>query len=273
MSNLPKSIYHFSFVILFGLVVACKTQQKSVNAQQNAPIVLQGPAWAAAWQQKAGEYRALCFQAYSLAKTRLDILLQQEHVKPPAIVTDIDETILDNSPYQIHQALQNEEYSDASWMEWTAKIDCDTVPGALSFLRYAKSKGVAIFYITNRLEAERDPTLKDLQRWGFPDAVNDHLTLKTTTSNKDLRRKNVMDNHEVLLLLGDNLGDFSGIFDKIPVTERNDLVQDNSWKFGSRFIVLPNVMYGSWDGAIYNYDHKLSAEGKEKAIIHSLKKY
>ncbi|WP_242204521.1 5'-nucleotidase, lipoprotein e(P4) family [Aestuariivivens insulae] len=254
-------------------LTSCKVQQSTVSTAQDAPMVLKGPAWAAAWQQKAGEYKALCHQAYNLAHMRLDDLIQQPFDKPLAIVTDIDETVLDNSPYQVHQAIHNAEYSDPSWVEWTARVDCDTVPGALSFFQYAKSKGVAVFYITNRLEEERGATLKDLQRWGFPDATDDHLTMKTTTSSKKLRREKVSNNYEILLLLGDNLSDFSAVFDKKPLEERNDKVRENASKFGNRFIVFPNAMYGDWDGAIYKHQYSLPPQEKESIIMQALKKY
>ena len=273
MLKINKTINYSIFFIFIGLAYSCKVQQKFEKTEQEAPIVLQGPGWAAAWQQKAGEYKALCYQAYNLARLRLDFLVQQTSEKPLAIVTDIDETVLDNSPYQVHQALRNAEYSDSSWMEWTARVECDTIPGALSFLRYAKSKGIAVFYITNRLEKERTSTLKDLQRWGFPDATDDHLSMKTNTSGKELRRSKVADKYEILLLLGDNLSDFSAVFDKKPMVERNNQVQDNAAMFGRRFIVLPNPMYGDWDGAIYNYQYNLPPKEKEKIIIGSLKKY
>lgn len=271
--NMPKQskiICYATFICVLSLL-GCKVQQKTLKT--DAPVVLQGPAWAAAWQQKAGEYKALCFQTYNLARTRLDDFLQEKHTKPVAIVTDIDETVLDNSPYQVHQALNNAEYSDSSWMEWTVRVDCDTVPGALSFLKYAKSRGVSIFYITNRLEEERIPTLKDLQRWGFPDAVDKHLTMKTTTSSKESRRQKVANTHEIIMLLGDNLSDFSKMFDKKPVEERNGYVLNNQAEFGNKFIVLPNVMYGDWDGAIYRYQYSLPVKEKEKTIINALKKY
>jgi 5'-nucleotidase (lipoprotein e(P4) family) len=270
MYMLKRSI---AFSLLIILVTACKVQNKMAVANHEAPVILQGPAWAAAWQQKAGEYKALCYQAYNLAQMRLDLLLQKQYDKPVAIVTDIDETVLDNSPYQVHQALQNAEYSDSSWIEWTDRVDCDTVPGALSFLIYAKSKGVAVFYITNRLEKERSATLKDLQRWNFPDATGDHLTMKTTTSGKEIRRQQVADHYEILLLLGDNLSDFSAVFDKKPLEERNDQAKNNASLFGNKFIVLPNAMYGDWDGAIYQFQYNLPAAEKEKIIMKSLKKY
>ena len=264
-----------SFIILFFLLTAagsCKVQRTTaVNTQTT--LVTQGPLWGAVWQQKASEYKALCYQAYNTAKMQLDILLQQSYSKPLALVTDIDETILDNSPYQVHIALQHEEYADASWMEWTKKVDCDTVPGALSFFGYAKSRGVDVFYITNRLETERDATLKDIQRWGFPDAVNSHLTFKTTTSGKEPRRQIVADTHEIIMLFGDNLSDFSAVFDKQPADIRNAATRDNAALFGTKFIVLPNAMYGDWEGMLYQYKHTLPPATKDSIIIGGLKKY
>lgn len=234
---------------------------------------VQGPAWGAVWQQKAAEYKALCYQAYNIARWKLDMILQQPHSMPLAIVTDIDETILDNSPYELHRALMDSGYTDASWMEWTAKAECDTVPGGFSFLKYAATKGVKIFYITNRLEAERSATLKDLQRWGFPDAVNENLFLKHNTSAKQSRRDIVAKDYEIVLLLGDNLSDFSAVFDKKPFETRNQVTMNNAALFGEKFIVLPNAMYGDWEETLYNYYHRLRPEQKDIIIKQQLRSY
>ncbi|MBW7891751.1 MAG: 5'-nucleotidase, lipoprotein e(P4) family [Chitinophagaceae bacterium] len=233
----------------------------------------QGPLWGAVWQQKAAEYKALCFQAYNTARIQLDAILKEQHNKPLALVTDIDETILDNSPYQVHSALKNEEYSDSAWIVWTKRIECDTVPGGLSFFQYAKSKGVSVFYITNRLEEERPQTLKELQRWGFPDADNEHLILKTAGSAKGPRRDIVSANYDIVMLFGDNLSDFSSVFDKKSLEERDSQTKGNAALFGSKFIVLPNLMYGDWESALYQYQHNLPVREKEQTIINGLNKY
>jgi len=270
-------ISYFFFIsticIGLGFFTACRVQKVSSVSQSANSLVIHGPLWGAMWQQKAAEYKALCYQAYNIARLRLDVILQQQHSKPLAIVTDIDETVLDNSPYEIHRALQDSGYSDETWMEWTAKVECDTIPGALSFLKYASSKGVRVFYITNRLEAERNPTLKDLQRWNFPDAVHDHLFLKQTTSGKEQRRGIVTKDHEIVLLFGDNLSDFSAVFDKQPFAERDARVTNNAQLFGERFIVLPNAAYGDWEGALYNFNYNLSASQKDSIIKKQLRTY
>ncbi|MBX3255558.1 MAG: 5'-nucleotidase, lipoprotein e(P4) family [Chitinophagaceae bacterium] len=270
-----NSISKLKFIFLFFLLAAsCKVQRNTAGSSTNAPsLVTQGPLWGAVWQQKASEYKALCFQAYNTARLQLDILLKEPHNKPLAVVTDIDETILDNSPYQVHIAGRNEEYADASWIEWTKRVDCDTVPGGWSFFQYAKSKGVSVFYITNRLEEERPQTLQDLQRWNFPDATNDHLILKTAGSGKGPRRDKVSQTHDIIMLFGDNLSDFSSAFDKQPTDTRNALTRSNAELFGTRFIVLPNAMYGDWESMLYQYRHELAPAIKDSIILQGLKKY
>jgi len=264
------------FVLAVTIVVtltSCRVQKNPSVALPAKPLVVDGSLWGAMWQQKASEYKALCYQAYNIARVRLDIILQQQHSKPMAIVTDIDETVLDNSPYAVHRALKDSGYSDESWMTWTAKVECDTVPGALSFLKYASGRGVQIFYITNRLEAERNATLENLKHWNFPDAVHEHLFLKQTTSGKEQRRSIVAKDHEIVMLCGDNLSDFSAVFDKQPFPERDKRVTDNAQLFGEKFIVLPNASYGDWEGALYNFNYNLSPAQKDSAILRQLKTY
>lgn len=241
------------FFLAFFLFFACKAPQ---HATQHTALVPYGPAFAALWQQRSAEYKALCFQAYNFARLRLNEDLQRGSSKPMAIVTDIDETVLDNSPYNVHVALKGENYSDKTWQEWTSKAIADTVPGALSFLKYAAGKGVHVYYITNRSEAERAVTLQNLQRWNFPDADNEHLIPKTSTSSKEDRRLAVAKTHEIILLMGDNLGDFSAIFEKQPADKRDAATKQSAAEFGNRFIVLPNPMYGDWLPALFQYNYK-----------------
>lgn len=268
---MKKSIVCALWVII--IFTGCHTPKQLAASKENeAAFYPYGPAWAALWQQQSGEYKALCFQAYHLAAMRLDELLKQQVTKPPAIVTDIDETLLDNSAYTVHQALAGQLYSEATWLQWTAKAAADTVPGALSFFRYAASKGVEIFYITNRLEEERAATLLNLRKWGFPDADDTHLMLKGATSNKDDRRAKVAETHHILLLIGDNLGDFSGIY-KQPYKKRNELAEQTSAHFGEDYIVLPNPMYGDWEGALFNYKYDLPVAEKDSLFRRALKNY
>lgn len=225
---------------------ACKTPKQTAPA----PFAATGPAWGALWQQRAAEYKALCLQAYQLAAQRVEVMSHQQTLRPRAIVTDIDETVLDNSPFSAKTALSGQVYSQQAWEKWTALAAADTVPGALSFFKYAAAKGFTIYYITNRLEKERAATLKNLQRWNFPFADNDHLLLSDGNSNKEPRRATVAQKFEIAMLVGDNLGDFADVFYKKSPAERSAAVEKLHAEFGDRFIMLPNVMYGDWLSAL-----------------------
>ncbi|WP_072039012.1 5'-nucleotidase, lipoprotein e(P4) family [Flavihumibacter solisilvae] len=224
-----------------------------VPAPASAQLLPGGPAWGALWQQSAAEYKALAYQSYQTAKARLDQLLAaRPSGKPLAVITDIDETVLDNSPYFIQQALNKKMYDDSSWIRWTSQQKCDTVPGALNFFRYAATKGVEVFYITNRFEVERAATLANLQKFGFPNTTDDHLfLLNTENSSKEVRRNAIEAKFEVLLLIGDHLGDFNRLFDTKVEGERSQAVNKAAALFGNRFIALPNCMYGGWEDALF----------------------
>lgn len=269
---MKQFIYVFVATLLFAACSSNKNAQHIQQPEQNNAIA-HGKLFTAAYQQHAAEYRALCFQAYNIAKWRVDDILFTKSTRPRAIVTDIDETLLDNSAYAVKQGLQNKDYETASWYEWTSLGKADTVPGALTFLKYAASKGIEIFYITNREEKERTGTLNNLVKFNFPNADNNHLILKQTASSKEARRIEVMKTHDIIMLLGDNLADFSVIFDKKNTAERNENVNLSAAQFGNRFIILPNPNYGDWEGALYRYNWNLTPSQKDSAIRASLKSY
>lgn len=244
----------YRIYILFILLTAGAETAFSQTAlpEKNIPLLPAGPAWGALWQQRAGEYKALTYQAYNLAKIRLDEFMAKKGKKPKAIITDVDETVLDNSPYFVRQAGKGKTYSDSTWISWTAEVRCDTVPGAYSFLKYAQSRGVTVIYITNRFQVEQIQTIKNLQKFKLPNADTSHLfLLNSQNSSKESRRLLVLKNYDVILFLGDNLGDFSKLFDGLNYNERSEKATVSANEFGNRFIVLPNAMYGTWEDKLY----------------------
>lgn len=244
--------------LLLGAVIfcaACTTSNKATvsNAATNdIQLFPNGPAWGALFTQRAAEYRALCFQAYNFAKLSLDEAIKSNTGKPLAVVTDIDETVLDNSPFTVHQVKKQAKFSQEDWKQWTARAEADSVPGAPSFFQYAASKGVKVFYITNRSESERQATLKNLQKWNFPFADDAHLVLMDKTSDKEARRQAVAANYKIVIYCGDNLGDFSSAFNNKNLDSRLQWTESNQASFGVKYIALPNAMYGNWEDAYYN---------------------
>ena len=230
------------------------------------------------YQQKSGEYRALAYQAYNLARLRLDQDLDKKNLKhlpkaerkrPRAIVVDIDETILDNSPSNAYMAKNNLPFNVKDWYSWGEMRKAKPVPGAVDFLNYAVSKGVKIFFISNRDEVQKQATIDNLKSVGFNDVSADNVQLRqvVTVSTKEPRRTAVADKYRIVLLMGDNLDDFSDMFEAKSIADRFAAVDKNRDQFGKRFIVLPNAMYGTWENAIYEYKRGLSET--QKAEIRS----
>lgn len=256
------------------LLSGCKTVQVSkTSVNSTFDFIPNGKLFTAIWMQRSAEYKALCEQAYNLAELRLNESLQKPSDKPLAVITDIDETALDNSPYAIHRALQGKDFDNTSWNEWVNRADADTIPGAPAFFKNAAAKGVTVFYVTNRNQEGREATIRNLLKFGFPNADEEHLLTMTTTSGKEPRRSDIAQKFNIALLVGDNLGDFSVLFDKNPDEERTANVLKNKDEFGKKFIVIPNPNYGDWEGAFYKYNYSLTPAQKDSAWKANVKSY
>jgi 5'-nucleotidase (lipoprotein e(P4) family) len=245
------------------------TQPQADNEYQAGAIL---------WTQSSGEQRALAYQAFTLARMMLDrdLRMNRRSRMKRAVIVDVDETVMDNSRYQATLLKNRQPYDAKSWTDWVNRAEATAVPGAVEFLRYATSKGVRVFYITNRKLIEKDGTAANLSKLGFPE-VNDQTLLVRTdanTSSKEARRQSVAANYRIVLLMGDNLNDFAEVFDKSKtVAERIAAVEQNRSQFGTRFIVLPNPMYGDWESSIYDYNFKLTEEEKAAKRKNQLKTY
>jgi len=230
------------------------------------------------YQQKAAEYRALTYQAFNIARLRLDEDLDKKNVKrlpkaerkrPRAIVVDIDETVLDNSPANAYAAKNNLAFNIRDWYAWGEMRKAKAVPGAVNFLNYAVSKGVKIFYISNRDEVQKKATVDNLKTAGFVDISADNVVLRQTESTKEPRRLAVAATYRIVMLMGDNLDDFSNVFERKSILDRYAETDKARELFGKRFIVLPNAMYGTWESAVYNYE-RLTEQQKAERRINSL---
>lgn len=239
-------------IILLFLTVGCAQTRSTQDHLMMSTL----------WMQHAGEFRALTIQAYNSARSELYRALKRQRNKPAAIILDVDETVLDNSPYQARMIKNNRPYEGASWDAWVDERNADAVAGAIEFLQLARSKGVEIFYVTNRPDQNQQATYDNLVRRGFP-VKKSNVQTKGDDKSKQARRDEILKKHDVIMLVGDNLGDFDlAFFDKDNAARRN-LVDKNFKNWGSKFIVLPNPMYGDWENEFY--------KGKPKAERASLR--
>lgn len=264
------------FLVLI-LASACKTrpeptpptQPVSAHASPSEYLVQ-----ATLWQQVSSEYRALCYQAYAFAQLRAAYIMQvSRFAKPPCVVLDIDETVLDNSPYSAWQVKAGQSYSKASWQEWTALAQADTVPGALGFLKWAQSAGLEAFYVSNRRIEERAATIENLAKFGFPFADTSHVLLRTDTGNKEPRRQRILQTHSIMMLVGDNLSDLSEDFEGKSNAERSAAVERNKAAWGSNWIVLPNAAYGAWESGMQGYKPGMTPAGLDSVRHANLRSF
>jgi 5'-nucleotidase (lipoprotein e(P4) family) len=222
------------------------------------------------YQQKASEYRALCYQAYNVAKTRLDRALRSRGAgKKLAVVTDVDETVLSNAAYQADLILKDQEYP-TEYSNWIDAAVAEPVPGALEFFKYASGKGVRVFYVTNRKDAEKEATIQNLKKEGFPDVSEETVLTKSKESSKEERRLLIQKQYAIPILIGDNLIDLAQSFEVKESKARQDAVDLEKDQFGVHYIVLPNAMYGDWEKVVGDLKG-LTAEEKRALRLKALK--
>jgi 5'-nucleotidase (lipoprotein e(P4) family) len=229
------------FLLLTALMFSCDKGNNKIDNEYKVQ--------AQVWTQNAAEYRALCYQAFNTAKINLDafFFFNKKPLKPLAIITDVDETVLDNSPYDGKLILKNISYIRESWVEWGNLEEAEAIPGSLEFLKYASEKNVEIFYISNRYSEQLESTVNNLKKLGFPDAKKSNVLLRSDSRSKSERRKSVSDKFEVIMLIGDNLADFNDDFEEKLSEERTNYTDESRNDFGTRLIVLPNPNYGDWE--------------------------
>ncbi|MCB0795334.1 MAG: 5'-nucleotidase, lipoprotein e(P4) family [Flavobacteriales bacterium] len=239
------------FCALFLVACASNKGPAAASVQRGAGTVLSDmSADAVLYQYASAEVHYLYLQSYALARLKLDRNLSAPRQKPPAVIVDVDETVLDNSRYEVTNVALGRTYTPENWAEWSAMEEADPLPGAVSFLRYADSIGCAVFYITNRSLEECPSTLSNLRRLGFPQTEEDHVLCKEGGSDKTERRRAVAEAHEIVLLCGDQLRDMDERFKDRSVEHGKGMVTAMRDSLERYFVLFPNAMYGTWRDAI-----------------------
>ncbi len=173
-------------------------------------------------------------------------------------------------------------YGNDTWKEWCMDKSAYAMPGAVAFLNHVVKSGGDVFYVTNRKSMPKknidlkEATMANLKALGFPQINEKHIMLRTGSSKKQARRNKVTEmGYEVVLLVGDNLADFDEVFDGDTMPVRAKAVKDNKDLFGSKYIVMPNPVYGNWEAAVYGGGkwYKKSAKEKSDIRIETLRKF
>jgi 5'-nucleotidase (lipoprotein e(P4) family) len=282
-------------VVLGALALGGCRSFPAAPAADPAPTAVPAPAAAGPapddnlnavlWVQTAVEYDALATQTYRAAAGQLDraladagwhALVAEERGEakqlPPAVVLDIDETVLDNSPYQARLVEQGAEYNETTWDAWVREQKARPVPGVLEFAKAAQARGVTLIYISNRAVHLKEPTLANLRAVGLPvkdDSVFLGLGMhidgcEQEGSEKHCRRLLAGRQYRVLMQFGDQLGDFVQILANTPQGRDALYAEHRDW-FGQRWWMLPNPTYGSWEPALFGNDFRQPREARREA--------
>jgi 5'-nucleotidase (lipoprotein e(P4) family) len=247
------------------------------------------------WMQTSVEYRAVCKIMFKQAESALDRALKDSkrtaYAGPQkaddkkhrglAVIVDIDESILDNSRFQGEVARRDAGYEPFLWNDWVKQVECKAVPGAVDFIKHAQDKNVTVFFITNRDVEVEQATRQNLVKVGIDlkeptgtdvvlckheevkgaDELDVSEELKNDPSDKTLRRAYVAKNYRILLMIGDDLGDFISVSKK-SMRERDEIDERYSDNWGEKWLMLPNPAYGSWDAAVIDQKHDLTRYGR-----------
>jgi acid phosphatase len=264
----------------------CRSSGGSVPSTPSAIVPAHDNLNATAWVQSSVEARMAHRQAWrsaerlldaALADASWDALTPNDRVAPvaglpPAIIVDVDETVLDNSPYQVRLIREDGRFDDATWNTWVDEARATAVAGAPEFAQAAAKRGITMIYLTNREHAKSAVTRRNLEAVGFPPAAESQfLGLGVETpgcvpkgSDKGCRRQFVAQRYRVLMQFGDQLGDFVSVSDNALEARATQLQGFDAW-VGQRWFMLANPSYGSWESALYGNDRSLSRDAQRAA--------
>ena len=280
-----------SLALATALLTACAARAPRLAAPEPAP---NDNLNAVAWSQASIEHDLIYREVYrhagekllqALADPQWDALPREDRGDvalqglAPAVIVDIDETVLDNSPYQARLVRAGLSYDSATWAAWCREQAAQPLPGALEFAQLAQAHGVTVFYISNRAQELDAPTLANLRAVGFPVPHDQTVFLglgavvegcEQVGSEKGCRRRQVARSHRVLLQLGDQLGDFVNVERNTADGRRAALAPYQDW-IGERWFMLPNPTYGAWESALFGNDRALDPAAQRARKLDSLR--
>ena len=223
----------FFIFILFLFIQGCTSSENSNTKNFKLPNDVR-------WVVKSSEYKILSNQIYENAWDNLSEIFRLADSKS-CIVMDLDETVLDNSKYQIDLVHKNESYNPESWSEWVNLEMAELVPGAKDFIDKLRQTNVKIIFLSNRMHKNLDPTLSNMKKLNIVSSDDVFLLRLDKKDKKNIRRNEISNGIgrlskigplKVLAYFGDAKHDFPDV--------------DDYYEFGKNMYMFPNPMYGKW---------------------------
>ena len=190
------------------------------------------------WVVKSDEYKLLCTQIYQEAASILESIISNDKSRNSStIIIDLDETVLDNSQYQIENFNLGKTFNMESWAKWVNRSEATLVPGVSGFINFIRKKEIQIIFISNRMNERLDATIKNLKNLNIysDDDIfllrldkSDKKHVRRSEINLGINRMSAYGSFDIIMSVGDAMGDFD---------LDNKLIKN---------IILPNPMYGKW---------------------------
>ena len=171
-------------------------------------------------------------------RNKIDLIEQNRRY---AVVMDLDETVMDNSQYQVQLFRKNETFNQTSWSEWVNMEKAKLLPGAKDFINFLRSKNIQIIFMSNRMDYNLVPTKNNLKSLGVLSDSDIFLLRLDKSDKKDVRRNEIFNSSgrmkkyppfNVIAYFGDQYGDFPKV--------------DNIDEWPEQYYMFPNPMYGKW---------------------------
>ena len=253
-----KKLIYFSVLML---LTAC-----AAKSNHNLNSVL--------WVQTAAEYQANSYQTYNAAMLNIEAAIADDRwtaaieqtndysYLPPAVIFDLDETVLDNSEYQAQLLIDGADFQVSTWDQWLKMRKAQAIAGAIDFINFIQARGIEAIFITNRECRKRNNSLsscpqksdsvQNLYDLGITGIDSNNVLLKNEYSDwgneKQSRREYIMEKYRILMIFGDDLGDFMPDVKKnITPEKRKEMATNFRENWGTKWFILPNPMYGSWN--------------------------
>ena len=239
------------------------------------------------WMQSSAEYVASAQQAFNAARMNLYKALKDKNWTasleqsggyrdlPPAVIFDVDETVLDNSPYEAYLIESGQTYRYETWKVWVNVAKAKPIRGVKELIAEIKAQGVDVFYVTNRDASVEAATVKNIKMTADPDVEADRVLCKGERkawgSDKSSRRAAIAATHRIIMMFGDDYNDFRFLENSPSPSARVAAVQADKAYWGTKWILISNPRYGHWERAIFNYVRNLTDDQKLQAKYRYLK--
>jgi len=258
---------HLIALIFLSLLGQAEVDQKQLEIKEHQSLL------ATLFVQSSAEFYTNSVSIYKAAEYQLESAVEDTSFsaaieqtknfkgKPPAVILDVDQTVLDNIAFQARKIMDRTFYPDG-WDEWCMEEQATYIPGVENFLAKAAKLGVEVFFVTNRTANLEEATKNNLEKLGFKFAKNiDQLLMRyekeTWRSNKNTRREHIAKNYRIVMMIGDNLGDFVDDEENSSAPDiRMAAAQRYNDMWGKYWFMLANPTYGDWESALFNFKYE-----------------